>query len=144
MGNVTGTTFNESFGNPVIGPDFFQSPPILQNPFQGGSVQSLTLTANDNYTTVPSLTIAAPGAGVQASGYVSLSAYIVAIANAGAGYAVNQVINLGIGGLSVVVNTIGAGGAITSASVVNGGSVTAGTVPSKPVVDPYRQLPQPR
>lgn len=135
LGNVAGTSFNESY--PGLTPDFSQGPPILQNPFLGGSIQLLTLTANDNYTTVPGVTIAAPGAGVQATGYASLAAYVVSsIANAGGGYTPGQVINLGVGGLSVLVVTVGAGGAITSASIVNGGSVTTGSTPSNPIADP--------
>lgn len=132
IGNVTGLAFTDS--SPGIAPDFSQTPPTLQNPFSGASVQSLTLTGNANYTTVPGITIDPPGSGVQATAFASLTVSVAAISAAGNGYAVNDTINLSVGGVVVLmVTSIGGFGAITGVSIVQGGSIASGSTPSNPV-----------
>ena len=54
IGNTNGISFADS----NIGPNFSQTPPITQNPFQGAGVQSYSVTANGIYTTVPSVVVA--------------------------------------------------------------------------------------
>lgn len=69
IGNCTGTSFVDS----NISPDFSQGPPIPQNPFVGASVNQLTLGTNGTYTVIPTVTIAPPATGLQATGFVSMS-----------------------------------------------------------------------
>src|SRR6516162_9256940 len=61
IGNTLATSFQDSF--PGIGPDFSQTPPIIQNPFQGAGVQSYIVTAGSTYSVVPSVSVTAPPAG---------------------------------------------------------------------------------
>lgn len=133
IGNSTGTSFVDS----NIAPDFAQCPPIPQNPFQGGSVISLNLTANANYIVVPGITIAAPSSGLQATGYVSLTVTSFTIQSGGTGYNVGNNINLGNGVILRVTGTSGLSGAVTSATLVSAGSITGAgnSVPSNPVAD---------
>ena len=65
IGSCNGTEFIDT----NIGPDFSVSPPIVNNPFLGSGVQSLTLTANGAYTSIPTVTIDPPttAGGVQAT-----------------------------------------------------------------------------
>lgn len=132
IGNVTGLTFVDT--NPGVAPDFAQTPPILQNPFSGASVQSLTLTGNANYTTVPTVTIAAPASGIQATAYVSLTVSAVAVAAGGTAYKVGDTITLAVGGQVILtVSTISGLGVVTGVTITQGGSVTSGSVHSNPV-----------
>lgn len=133
VGNVTGTSFAEAF--PGIAPDFSQSIPIVQNPFAGASVIGLNLTGNANYTTVPAVTIAAPAAGVTATGQVSLAVVTAAINNGGSSYSIGNTINLGNGVILLVTNV--AGTTVTAVNIINAGSLTGvgNTTPSNPVAD---------
>jgi len=72
IGNTTGTTFTDA--TPGIGPDFSQTPPVGENPFiQGSPVQSITVTTHGTYTSVPTVSIAAPpGGGIQATAQAAL------------------------------------------------------------------------
>ena len=68
-----GNTAAVSFADSNIGPDFSITPPIPQNPFLGAGVATITLTANDIYTTVPTLSLtAAPSGGQTATAAVTL------------------------------------------------------------------------
>jgi hypothetical protein len=73
IANVIGTTFDDS--TPGIAPDFSQTPPIGENPFQGSGVLSYTVTASGApYSVVPTVTVGAPPAGgFQATASASLS-----------------------------------------------------------------------
>ena len=84
IGNTRATTFVESF--PGIQEDFSQTPPILYNPFAGAAVGGLNLTANGEYTAIPTVTIDPPTGtgGTQASGAISLTADSATISNPGA------------------------------------------------------------
>lgn len=83
IGNTTALSFNDAF--PGIGPDFSQSPPQGQNPFQGAGVVSYTITNNGtSYTTVPSVSVAAPPAGgYPATAAASLGAVSFAVSHSG-------------------------------------------------------------
>jgi hypothetical protein len=63
IGNTTGTAFTDS----NIGPDFSTTPPIIENPFFGQSVASITVNNGGAYTSLPTITIGAPASGVQAT-----------------------------------------------------------------------------
>lgn len=155
IGNVTGTSFQDSY--PGIGADFSQTPPILQNPFYGASVQSLTLTANATYTTVPSVTIAAPSSGVTATAYASLTVTSSSITHGTGGY------DFTTGGTEVnpfgstitfsngVVITITAYTSSTSTGeytytitgylLSSAGSITIGNTPSNPIAPVSTNVP---
>jgi len=72
IGNTSGTSFTDT--TPGIGADFAQTPPVPENPFITGSpVQSVTVTVNGTYTSIPTVTLGAPPAGgIQATGQASL------------------------------------------------------------------------
>lgn len=127
VGNVTGTSFSDTY--PGIAPDFSQTPPIVQNPFSGASVQSLTLTGNANYTSVPGVTITAPSSGIQATAYATLSAVSTSINNPGGGYQVGDVLT-GSFGMVVTVNTIGPGNQVVTYTLNNSGSIPSGAAPA--------------
>jgi Ubiquitin-activating enzyme E1 FCCH domain len=139
IGNSTGLSFVDS----NIAPDFSQCPPIVQNPFAGASVVALTLTGSDNYATVPAVTVAAPGSGVQATAYASLgvSAFIattIVVSEAGVASPVGQSITFpnGVAGLITAATPIGVGHSwnVTGLSVINGGSITgAGNAAPSPL-----------
>src|SRR5207302_628026 len=84
------TTVN--FIDDNIGPDFSETPPIPTNPFASGSaVGSITITAPGAYTTIPSITLAAPGSGgVQATGYVVAGVVSAAVNTSQPGFQVGD------------------------------------------------------
>ena len=134
IGNTNGISFADS----NIGPDFSQTPPITQNPFQGAGVQSYTVTANGTYTTVPSVVVAAPPAGgSQATAVASLGVISETIQSSGAGYVLNQICTsfpTDTPGTSVVVQVTGvAGSTVTSVIILVPGSLTSGTTPGNPI-----------
>jgi hypothetical protein len=82
IGNTSALSFTDT--NPGIAPDFAQTPPIGQNPFQGAGVQNYTVTLASTYTVVPSVTIGAPPAGgYQATAAASLGILTGTIASLG-------------------------------------------------------------
>ena len=143
IGNTTGTSFTDSY--PGIDPDFSQTPPVPQNPIVGGSVLTLTLTGNADYTSVPGVSIAAaPAGGYAATGYASLVAYAVGIAGGGTlanlsnpdASPIGQPITLSNGVVLEITAAEDEGiGAwtITGLSIVSGGSITSGSTPSNPI-----------
>ena len=71
VGNVTALSFVDT--TPGIDPDFSQTPPVPQNPFQGAGVASYNVTNDGTYTTVPSVIVAAaPSGGYNATAIASL------------------------------------------------------------------------
>ncbi len=137
IGNATGV----SFADTNIAPDFSIGPPVAQNPFQGAGVDTVTLTVNDNYTIVPSVTFtAAPSGGVTATGYCYLNvASIAMILGSGTGgHFVGEVIHFA-NGVAGVVATIDGGGEILTFQPIgypgtNGGYILSGAVPANPVL----------
>lgn len=136
IGNVTGLTFQDS--SPGFAPDFSQTPPIPQNPFLGSSVLSLTLTGNATYTAVPSVVIAAPSSGLQATGYASLAASAATIASGSVisiatGDPTGQTMFLPNNVILLITSATFSGGSdwtVTGVSVVNAGSITSGSAPA--------------
>ena len=147
VGNVTGLTFNDTEPGAVI--DFSQTPPVLQNPFAGGSIVSLNLVTNANYTTVPTITIPTPAGGVAATGYVSLGVSVAVINHAldnfdiitgsstnPQGSVLNFANNLVLTMTSVTFVSTSGGvyrWKINTVSITSPGSVTSGSVPTNPV-----------
>lgn len=131
IGNTTALTFNDS--SPGIGPDFSQTPPIVQNPFQGAGVQQLSLTGNGTYNTVvPAVTIDAPPAGgVPATGAVSLTVFSIALNSVGGNLNVqpNDIFYLNsltspMLGIVLQCTTTNGSGVATAFKIINGGSLT--------------------
>ena len=130
IGNTTALSFND--GYPGIIPDFAQTPPIPQNPFQGAGVELLTLTGNATYTTVPSIAIdAPPSGGYPATGVVSLTVFSITFNSAGgsADVSVGDIYylnSLTVATLGIILQctTTNGSGTPTGFRIVNGGSAT--------------------
>lgn len=117
-GNCTGVTFIDS----NIAQDFAQGPPIAKNPFFGSGVQTITLTANDNYSgTPPTVSLAAPPpGGVQATATVLFKLSAVSVISGGSAFTVGQ--TFGVANATYYVTSTGGGGAITGVAVAAPGS----------------------
>lgn len=131
IGNVTGVTFDDS----NIAPDFSQTPPIAQNPFVGSPVDHLTITTPGNYTTVPSITIAAPasGATATASAVLQVTGTPGGAASGGSNWAVGD-LSFYSNGVVLVAATVDAGFNVTSWRPIgfpgtSGGSISSGSTP---------------
>jgi hypothetical protein len=128
IGNATGTSLVDS----NIEPDFQSTPPIPKTPFSGSGVATLALNNGGSYTTNVVVTIAPPGAGVQATAYATLIATNVALAGGpqGSGYAFGDLITLPNG---VVIQAVGVvGGVLVSFSIASLGTATT-VIPANPV-----------
>lgn len=135
IGNCTGAAFDDS----NIAPDFSQTPPIVQNPFQGAGLASVTVTVQGTYTTVPSATVAnAPSGGSTATvqpvlGVLSLSN----IGNQNSGFVVGDLVipngTNAYGGLTLRITAV-SGGFPTAAVIQNPGAISSGNTPANPVV----------
>lgn len=135
IGNVTGLTLDDS----NIAPDFSQTPPIPQNPFQGAGLASVTVTNAGTYTTVPSATVdAAPAGGQTATVQPILGAIAQSnLVNTGSGMSIGDILTVDgpnqYGGLSLRVTGIGGGGVVTSVDIFNPGAISAGNTPTNPI-----------
>lgn len=133
VGNCTSVTFIDS----NIQSDFSQGAPVVQNPFSGTGVQSITITAPGTYVggnPVPTVSFSG-GGGSGAAGQASLQCVaVVSIVTQGSGHSVGQTyyIQGNSGGAIVIITSIGAAGAATGVAVVNPGTVSTGTLPSAP------------
>src|SRR6516162_8970983 len=114
IANVTGTVFDDA--TPGIAPDFSQTPPIGQNPFQGAGVLSYTVTASGApQSSVPTVTVGAPPAGgFQATATASLG--VATYTGGGSGQMSNS--NLGDPTGSFIIYPNGVTAKITSAGFV--------------------------
>jgi hypothetical protein len=122
IGNTTGVTFLDSY--PGIVQDFSQSPPIVENPFQGAGVQSTSVTAGGSYTTVPGVTFTtAPAGGVTATGTALMTLLTSSILHGGGFFNVNDLITFFYG--IVIKVTSQTGGVVTGYQVISTGSFTA-------------------
>lgn len=130
VGNATGVSFIDT----VITPDFSQSPPVLQNPFSGSGVATLTLTTTGaGFSAIPNVVIAAPPpGGVTATAVCALALQALGIVNPGNSYSVGQLL-FGPSGVILQVTNIGFPGAVTGLAIVNAGQITGGAVPSNPL-----------
>jgi hypothetical protein len=122
IANVSGVNFSEA--TPGIAPDFAITPPIVENPFIGGGVNAYVVTASGTYTTVPSVTVAAPPSGQQATASASLGVTVVGGITHGPG---NDDIDLpnGVNPVGVVIGfPNGQTVSITSASFISSGTTS--------------------
>lgn len=137
VGNVTGVSIIDS----NINPDFSQGPPIVQNPFGGSGVTTVAVTAPGAYggsTAVPTVSFVG-GGGSGAAAFATLGVISAAVVSGGGGigssYVVGDTITIFSGsGAVLLVTGTGVGGSVTSASVLNPGSLSAGTTISNPVI----------
>lgn len=134
IGFTTGVSFVDS----NIAPDFSETPPIARNPFLGGSLASVTVTAAGTYTTVPTVTIAAPSSGVTATASASLGVQgTPTVGVGGANCTVGQSISFSNGVVLVVATVDGGNRVLTWQPITypgsNPGSVTSGSTPANPV-----------
>src|SRR5882672_686363 len=144
MHGFIGFTVGTSFQDTNITADFSLTPPIPQNPFLGGPVTSVTVTNAGTYTTVPTVTIATPASGQQATGYAALQVQgTPTVAASSSGWAVGDIAIInpdpGRPGLVVllVVATLTGTQVATFQPVTfpgsNPGNITTGTTPGNPV-----------
>jgi hypothetical protein len=141
VASVKGTTFVESVGaagqTTALAPDYSRTPPDGKNPFMGGSVSMVTITARGGpYTSVPVVNFVGSTSGGTAVGSVTLflRTAAVTVGSAGTGYTVGQSVQFP-NGVVLVVASVGTGGRVTAwqpltSPGTNRGSLTAGTVPS--------------
>lgn len=145
IANTTAVSYIDSFygDQPVITPDFSVTPPVVENPFQGGSVSSVTITTAGSYggSTIPSAAFAtAPTGGATATGIVYGSVIATgSITLSDGGFSVGELLTptsstLANTGLQLRVTAIGGGGVVTAVSIANRGAAAQGTsVASTPV-----------
>lgn len=119
-----------------ISPDYTQTPPVLQQPFIGGGITTVTITNPGTYTAVPTITIGgAPSITANLTAVLGVTG-TPTVGSGGTGYAVGDTITLKA---NVVVKVASvSGGVITAltsiqASGCSYGAVNSGTVPSNPV-----------
>lgn len=124
IGNCTGQSLIDS----NISPDFSQTPPILNNPFVGGALTSVTVTASGTYTIVPTATTSGGTPEVGASISPVLQIHAAASSAAGAGYVTGDIVNLS-NGVSIKVGTL----AVAPITIINPGAIYNGSVPANPV-----------
>lgn len=130
IGYATGTSLVDTVGQ--FDPNFEITPPVFDNPFGGSPVDMLTLGTNADYTTVPTITIAAPSTGIQATGTVSLTMYAAAVSSSTGFHSVGEYF-YGPDGTAVQCTSIAGGGVVSAVKVISGGSLTSGTAPTSGV-----------
>lgn len=141
VSNVTGVSFADLFnaGQPINPADFTEGLPIPRNPFQGGSLASVTVTTAGAYTTVPTVTIGvAPAGGVTATASAVLSVQgTPTVAVSQDDYVVGDLVFFA-NGVILVVAAVNGSGEITAFRPTtwpqaNGGAIASGSTPSNPV-----------
>lgn len=130
IGTCTGVDFIDS----NIGPDFSQAPPIAQNPFVGGGIASITVTAAGTYITVPTVTMSGGSPNLPATLAASLS--VIGTPTIGAQLSsanqVGDVITFPDG--LVLTVTVVSSGSIAAWVVTSPGSITSGNTPANPIL----------
>jgi hypothetical protein len=128
IGNTAGTSLIDS----NLDPDYSQTPPIAQDPFVGGSLTSITVTAPGAYTTVPTATLS--GSAV-ISGAIAPSLGIVpggTLASGGGDYNIGDTITLPNGAVFTVSGVTGLG-TVNTIILTNSGNLGAGSTPTNPI-----------
>lgn len=129
VGNVSGLTFYDS----NVQPDFSQGPPIVENPFAGTGVQSITITSQGNYVGLATPTITfTGGGGAGAMAIPVIQATGVTINAGGANYQVFDTITTLYGIVLQVISVNAFGNSINAVNIINPGGVSTGTIASNP------------
>ncbi len=142
IGNITGLVMLDAY--PGIVPDFAQTPPVPQNPFLGNGVQSYTVTATGGYTTVPTVVVAAPSSGSQATAIASLTVITVGGITHGGGSvditstadpngALLTFSNGVVFAITSTSNVFGNQWTVNSLSLQSVGAITSGSTPTNPI-----------
>lgn len=128
IGNVSGLILYDS----NITPDYSQGPPIVNNPFSGTGVQSVTVTSPGSYAglSTPSVSFAG-GGGSGAAATAVIQVLSVTINAPGANYAVFDTITTTFGIILQVIS-VNFGGTINAVNIVNFGSISSGAIPANP------------
>ncbi|AJG19070.1 hypothetical protein [Cupriavidus basilensis] len=142
-GFYTGSLGNSLVATPAAGtkPNSYKvtlalpgfSPEVFDNVTQG--ISGATVTAGTGYTSVPAATVSAPqlAGGVQAVVAPTLAVVSANVtgggASGGTGYVTNDTITMPNG---VVLRVTASSGIISTLTVVNGGSLSGGSVPTNP------------
>ena len=133
IGNVTGLSLIDS----NIGADFSQGPPIVENPFAGSGVQSVTITNPGSYSggvTIPTVTFSGGGgSGAAGLAYLHVIGTSVVVGGGGGhGYSIGDTL-IGPNSIIVSVTAINGFGQVTAVSIVSAGSLLSGSTPTNPV-----------
>lgn len=129
IGNTQGLTLVDS----NIPPDFSSTPQLTTSPFTGSGISGITVTAGGSYTSVPGVTISAPGAGgAQAFAQAIMQATNVTLGGfPGVNYNIGDVVSLPYG-IQIIVASIAAFGSIATFNIFTLGSPTD-TISGNPV-----------
>jgi hypothetical protein len=123
-----GTTKGTSFIDSNIGPDFSQQPPVVQNPFVGAGLASISVTTPDSYSTVPTASLSGGTPTSPASINVSLGLVVApTIYGNGSSLVIGQTVSFPYGIVLKVLAAIGGGN--YSSTIVSPGSITSGSAP---------------
>lgn len=128
VGNCVGTSLIDT----NLAPDYSQTPPIATNPFVGGSITGIAVSAQGTgYTIVPTVTLTGGTPALAGSAQAVLGIIGQAFVSGGSGYVAGDILSLPYG-ILIKVQTVSLG-VITSATIYNSGSATSGAVPTAAV-----------
>lgn len=132
IGQTTGVAFIDT----NIGPDYTQTPPIAENPFQGAGVSAITMTNQGTYTTVPTASVIGAATIIASIAPVLEVTTTPTVGSPGVSYAIGDTVLFSNNVVLVVASLTGSGVASwaplsTAGSSV--GAVTSGSVPANPV-----------
>jgi hypothetical protein len=135
IANQPGNTYYDAFNNglSINGADFSQGFPIIENPFSGGAVNFVTLTTvGGNYTTVPTVAIAAPSSGMTATASaICKTNPSTSLGTGNSAWSAGSEVSDPTTGFRVHVDSTSAPtGSITGYHVVNPGTLSSGSLPA--------------
>jgi hypothetical protein len=130
IGNVKSTSIIDT----NIVPDFSQSLPIIENPFSGSGVQTVTLGAHGAYTSVPTATCSPPGGGGTTATLAVTLGVVSFTASFPSGQAFVGDTLKGPNGSLFTVTSVNGINQITGISILYAGAITAGSTPANPVI----------
>jgi hypothetical protein len=132
-GNCSATTFVDS----NIAPNYDLCPPVVENPFSGAGIATITITSGGAYQGVPVPTISFTGGGGSgAAATPILAVTATSIISGGTGYFAGQIVGAkpGIGqndgGFQIQVTSVDFFGTITGFVVLAAGNISSGTAPA--------------
>jgi hypothetical protein len=138
-----GSTKDTTFIDDNISADFSQTPPIAKNPIVGvgSGVASVAVTATGTYTIVPAVNFTGAGSTIVASANAILQVQGTPTVGAGGtGYVIDDLVTF-TNGVTLIVATIGGGGAVATWKPIttigsNAGSVAGAgsSAPTNPVI----------
>lgn len=135
-----GATRSNSFIDSNIGPDFSQGPPVAGNPFIGGSIQVINVTAQGTYTSVPSVSFSGGSPQVAATASAVLQCIGTPTVSSSQPFQVAGGHLHFPNGVVAQIKTVDHDGHVTSFYPINGygsnpGTLAFGNTPTNPVFD---------